>query len=39
MDESGYMIGIAGSSKVMFLKYQKQVFINQAGHREWASLI
>ncbi len=39
MDENGYMIGIAGSSKVVFSKYQKQAFINQAGNREWASLI
>lgn len=34
IDENGYMIGIAGSSKVVFSKYQKQ-----AGSREWASLI
>ena len=33
------MIGIAESSKVIFLKYQKQAFVNQAGNREWASLI
>ncbi len=39
MDENGYMIGIAGSSKVVFSKYQKQAFINQAGNRKWASLI
>ncbi len=36
MDENGYMMGIA---KVLFSKYQKQAFINQAGNREWASLI
>lgn len=39
MDENGYMMGIAGSSKVVFSKYQKQAFINQPGNREWASLI
>lgn len=33
------MIGVAGSSKVVFLKYQKQAFINQAENRECASLI
>lgn len=39
MDENSYMMGIAGSSKVVFSKYQKQAFIKQAGNREWASLI
>ncbi len=39
MDENDYMMGVAGSSKVVFSKYQKQAFINQAGNREWASLI
>ena len=39
MDENGYMMGIADSSKVVFSKYQKQAFINQPGNREWASLI
>ncbi len=39
MDENGYMMGIAGSSKVVYSKYQKQAFINQAGNREWVSLI
>lgn len=39
MDENRYMMGIAGSSKVVFSKYQKQAFVNQAGNREWASLI
>ncbi len=34
MDENGYMMGITGSSKVAFSKYQKQAFINQAGNRE-----
>lgn len=34
MDKNGYMMGIAGSSKVVFSKYQKQ-----AGNREWVSLI
>ncbi len=32
MDENGYMMGIAGSSKVVFSKYQKQAFINQADN-------
>ena len=39
MDENGYMMGIAGSFKVVFSKYQKQAFINQAGNRKWTSLI
>ena len=39
MDENGYMMGVVGSSKVVFSKYQKQAFINQAGNREKASLI
>ena len=39
MDENSYMIGMAGSSKVVFSKSQKQAFINQAGNREWALLI
>ena len=39
MDENGYMISIVKSSKVVFLKYQKQAFINQAGNQEWATLI
>ena len=34
INENGYMIGVAGSSKVVFLKFQKQVFINQAGNQE-----
>ena len=34
MDENGYMMGIAGSSKVVFSKYQKQTFMNQAGNRK-----
>lgn len=32
MDENGYIMGVAGSSKVVFSKYQKQAFINQAGN-------
>ena len=32
-------MGTSGSSKVVFSKYQKHSFINQAGNREWASLI
>lgn len=39
MDKHGYMMGIAGSSKVVFLKYQKQAFKNQAGNREEESFI
>lgn len=39
MDENGYMMGIANNSKVVFSKYQKQIFINKPGNREWASLI
>ena len=39
MDENGYIIGVAGSSKVVFSKCQKQAFINQARNWEWASLI
>ena len=39
MDENGYMIGIAGSFKVVFSKYQKQVSIKQGGNRKGASLI
>ena len=34
IDENGYMMSIAGSSKVVFSKYQKQAFINQPGNRE-----
>ena len=37
--ENGYIMGIGGSSKVVFSKYQKQAFIKQAGNQEWASLI
>ncbi len=33
-DENGYIMGIAGSSKMVFSKYQKQTFINQAANRE-----
>ncbi len=32
-------MGIAGSSKVVLLKYQKQTFMNQAENWKWASLI
>ena len=39
MDENRYIIGIAGSSKVIFSKYQKQTLINQSENREWVSLI
>ena len=33
------MMGIAESSQVVFSKYQKQAFMNQARNREYASLI
>ncbi len=39
MDKDGYIMGISGSSKVMFSKYQKQAFINQIRNQELASLI
>ena len=39
MNENGYVISIAGSSMVIFSKYQKQALINQAYNREWALLI
>ena len=39
VDENGYMMDIVASSKVMFSKYQKQAFVNQAGNRELATLI
>ena len=32
-------MGIAGSSKVVFSKYQKQAFINQVENREWVLFI
>ena len=39
MDKNGYMMGITESSKVVFSKYQKQAFMNQARNRKWASFI
>ncbi len=39
MDENGYMMGIARNSKMVFSKYQKQAFMNQAKNWKWASLI
>ena len=39
MNKNRYMMSIAGSFKMVFLKYQKQVFINQAGNQECASFI
>ena len=39
MDKNRYMMGIEGSSKVVFLKYQKQTFISQIENRKWAILI
>lgn len=38
IDKNGYMMSIVGSFKVVFSKYQKQGFINQAGNQELASL-
>lgn len=34
MDENEYMIAIMGSSKVVFSKYQKQAFVNQAENQK-----
>lgn len=34
MDDNNYMIDVMGSFKVIFSKYQKQTFINQADNRE-----
>ena len=34
MDENSYIIGVVESFKVVFLKSQKQTFINQASNRE-----
>ncbi len=34
MDENRYILGVGGSSKVVFSKYQKQAFIKQAGNQE-----
>ena len=31
INKNSYMIGIARISKIVFSKYQKQIFINQAG--------
>lgn len=39
MNENDYIICITKSFKVIFSKYQKQAFRNQAGNREWVSLI
>lgn len=39
MDENGYMMDIAESSKIVFSKYQKQAFMNQTRNWEWASFI
>ncbi len=39
IDKTGHMMDIAGSSKVVFPKYQKRAFMNQAWNRKWASLI
>ncbi len=39
INENRYVIGIAGSSKVVFSKYQKQTFTNQVGNREWTTFI
>ena len=34
IDKNGDMLGVGGSSKVVFSKYQKQAFITQARNRE-----
>lgn len=34
MNENSYIIGVTGSFKVVFLKYQKQAFINQMNSRK-----
>ena len=39
MDEKRFMMGVAGSAKVVISKHEKQAFIKQYGNREWASLI
>lgn len=39
MDEKRFMMGVAGSAKVVLSKYKKQAFVKQCGNREWASLI
>ena len=39
INKKNYIINIDESSKVVFLKYQKQVLIKQAKNREWASFI
>ena len=39
MDEKGFMMGVAGSAKVVFSKHEKQAFVKQCGNRDWASLI
>ena len=38
IDKNGYIMDIGRSSKVVFLKYRKQIFIKQAENQEWASL-
>ena len=39
MDKKRFMMGVAGSAKVVISKYEKQAFVKQCGNREWASLI
>ena len=39
MNKNEYIMGIVGSSKVVFLKYQIQTFENQPKNREWSSLL
>lgn len=34
INENNYIIDMAESSKVIFLKYQKYVFINQANNKK-----
>ena len=39
MNKHNYMMGMAGSSKVVFSKSQKQAFINKVSNRKWVLLI
>ena len=39
MDENSCLIYMVGNSKMIFLKYLEQAFINQVGNYEWTSLI
>ena len=39
MDKKSFMMGVAGSAKVIISKYEKQAFVTQSGNQEWVSLI